>query len=91
MFNVSDKVVCVDNGGGAFIRLPRPDLGATYVVRAIWETENSTHGWLIQLTGVDEVFNNYGERCGYRPSRFRKLTDIQAENAAKAEKKTASP
>ena len=86
-FQVNDKVVCVDDGlrpGGLPSNLQK---GATYTVRATECCDG------VYVTGV--VLERHWHSCGcksntafrelpFRGSRFRKLTDIQAENKQSA-------
>lgn len=86
MFSISDKVVCVDTKPrGTSARppgYPYPTEGQIYVVRDVWQHPRASEGYMIQLVGFPEHHTRDGVRMGWTPSRFRKLTDIQAENAA---------
>lgn len=76
MFQVSDKVVCVDDSNQDG---PGDDVvkGMTYDVRGA----SSLGG--PYLTGMSAGYFGWGEERSYRPWRFRKLSDIKAENALK--------
>lgn len=85
-FRISDKVVCVDDSP---FDNPHPDLngitvplveGKTYVISRL----NDEGG--VYLAGIKMPRHpNTGTELGFWAHRFRKLTDIQAENAAKRE------
>lgn len=81
MFSISDKVVCVDDRftpdvAAWFTGLPKR--GVVYVVRGI-DPINGTGVYLVGIYGA--TWFDGGER-GFCQTRFRKLTDIQSENAA---------
>lgn len=82
MFQVNDKVVCVDDTfatNPSLARQPKAWItnGTTYVVRGV----SSTGGPL--LVGIDGGQWHDGEEASWRGSRFRKLAEVKAENAAK--------
>lgn len=76
MFQINDKVVCVDDSG-QFDDWDAVRHGETYVVRGI-----SSQGGPY-LVGLCAGYWYDGEEVSFASIRFRKLTDIQAENAAK--------
>lgn len=84
MFNESDKVVCVNDRFGVealavFSSLPKR--GKIYVVRSV---HDDRHGVGLCLVGiVGEMHPTKNVEVRFRPERFRRLSDIRAENAAK--------
>lgn len=88
MFEISDKVVCIDDSGPRYFEAiatgyPFPVKDQIYVVRDIWKTPTNTYA--IQLTGFPDFFNSFGIKMGFPAYRFRKLSDIKAENSKKSE------
>lgn len=83
MFSISDKVVCVDakniNRSREFSALPVE--GQVYVIRGI--DDSITAGIVpgVYLVGIIGSIWWDGSERPFRQRRFRKLTDIQAENA----------
>ena len=82
MFSTSDKVVCVNDlftpdAASWFTGLPKRDV--VYVVRRIDERGTREGVYLVGIRG--NIWFDGTER-GFCPTRFRKLTDIQAENAS---------
>jgi hypothetical protein len=77
MFEIGDKVVCVDDAvqsnPSALIDGDRVKLGVLYVIRGF----SSLGGPL--LVGLCGGFWSDGEEVSFKPSRFRKLSDMQAE------------
>ena len=79
MFNISEKVICVDD------RNPNPNsdypsgcvvLGNVYCVRGIG------HQGGLQIVGKPVIGKESGLDAGWRIHRFRKLDDVKAENLA---------
>lgn len=82
-FNISDKVICVDDHAPKDGWVGSPvEQGVIYVVRDVWLTTYAPHRAIIQLVGFPEIKNKFGRRIGYRVARFRKLSEVQAENRA---------
>lgn len=82
MFSTSDKVVCVNDRFAPdvalwFTGLPKRD--AVYVVRGIDECGTKDGLYLVGILG--KIWFDGTER-GFCPSRFRKLKDMQSENAS---------
>ena len=82
MLGISDKVVCVDDSN-RYLALPwRPSpwvkKGQVYVIRDVWE-DSHTGVVVVQLVGFPEIRVEQC-RCGWHSARFRKLSDVQAEN-----------
>lgn len=87
MFQTNDKVVCVDDaparGNNRHRGAPLPiEKGVVYVVRGM-ETLARTGTTVVYLVGIYFPKNRDGLEYGFEPNRFRKLSDIRAENAAK--------
>lgn len=90
MFEVGDKVVCITESQGIDGRIypgGKPQKGLLYVVGGI-RTYPREVGLII--IGVPSIGHN-GRDCGWWGWRFRKLTDIQAENKAKRQAKKGIP
>ncbi len=84
-FKVSDKVVCVDdspNPGHEWCHSRWVKRGVTYVIRGFARTLTDTGVLVTGITGALNPALNPPEECCWNPARFRKLSDIQAENAA---------
>lgn len=77
MFEVGEKVVCVDDSPGSVPSTSRVEKGKIYVVEST-EKETPSTWAVVQLVGMDGDWFIH---------RFRKLTDIQAENKAKRQAK----
>ena len=81
-FKISDKVVCVDNSA------PKVDWdnvvtkGRVYVIRAAWLS--SLGKPLVLTVGDSDALNFHGLPMGWAASRFRLLSDVQAENRERA-------
>ena len=91
-FQVSDKVVCVDDSPSTANNHWRgrdlPILkGEVYVIQAVWECVKPRGVVVCDLVGIASDTNPNGRPIGFRISRFRKLTEIQAENVAKRKAK----
>ena len=90
MFEVSDKVVCVDDSPGRATGLKELTKGVVYVVCGVQECPHGysfSSGAGLRLTGVPDFGLYWDSR------RFRKLSEIKAENAerAKASRKATLP
>lgn len=72
MFQVSDKVVCVDDSPGRSCREKHLVLGMIYVIEGFNDKGPNDFG--LWLTGQPKP---------WLATRFRKLSDIKAENALK--------
>lgn len=88
MFEVSDKVVCIDDGPGngknKYLGKPLPiHKGVIYVVSG---TAISCTGIpMLYLVGINmDISPITGREYGFRACRFRKLSEIKAENAERA-------
>jgi hypothetical protein len=101
MFNVSDKLVCVDDSPNANTGETVPlKKGAIYVVRGM-DLDEDILGMVGVLlvgltTGVRTCRDGTGGELGFAASRFRKLSEVQAENRLKAsvgnmQESTATP
>ncbi len=87
MFQINDKIVCVDDsparGANRHRGAPLPiEKGKTYVVRGM-ATSPATGNAVVYLVGISFPLNREGLEYGFQTIRFRKLSDIKAENAAK--------
>ncbi len=84
MFNVSDKVVCVDDSGYHQSHpdaLPDPVKDQVYVISEI--LAHVEPGVMrVAIVGCENWNPDRTEWCGYRARRFRKLSEIQAANGA---------
>jgi hypothetical protein len=91
MFNINDKVVCVDDSlpEESDYQLPPPSSQVVkdqvYVVRGIskWRSALLLVGIEGALVGKHEV--------GWRPSRFRLVSEVQAENRVAKKQKQPKP
>ena len=84
MFQINDKVVCVDNDGWYYDRLPvPPQKGPVYVVEYVVPQGTSGQRNTERLGLTRYCLMLVGVEGEWHPARFRKLSDIQAENAAK--------
>lgn len=90
-FQVSDKVVCVEE----FTDPPEPnyanpELNVVYVVREVrlFPYESILKEGSLLLVGICGGFLN-GQEYSFWAKRFRKLSDLKAENAAIALMKNA--
>lgn len=90
MFEINDKVVCVDDSACPFNRRHPPfKMGEICSVKGTsrgWDDKYGDHLTLL-IVGHPNLFNPSHGDLGWRATRFRKLTDIQAENRAKAKEK----
>lgn len=73
MFEIGDKVVCVDDSLGSVISPSHVEIGKVYVVESIEEETNVS--WA--------VLNLVGMEGDWFLHRFRKLSEIQIENREK--------
>lgn len=81
-FNPSDKVVLVRDDWELLSIAqysPLPKKGEVYVIRGIDPTSALGSVYLVGVTAA--VF--MGAECSFEPWRFRLLSEVQAENAAK--------
>lgn len=81
MFNISDKVVCVDDKFNDGIKdwcssLPKKD--QVYTIRGIVPNTFGVGVLLVGITSRAE-FNNIWE-AGFKPERFRKLGELKQLN-----------
>lgn len=90
MFNVSDKVICVDfqprppaPGRVYATKVPKGGTlvspGMVYVIRRCW-TSVLSGDLLISLVGIPDFYNEQGLLIGFTADRFRKLQEIQAKS-----------
>lgn len=87
MFEVGDKVVCVSDSWrpmahklSAEIGTCLPTKGVVYVVRDVLVSPMSG-ALCVRLVGVQlPICPHYKMECAFNSNRFRKLSDIQAEN-----------
>ena len=77
MFQINDKVVCVDDSVSCQTGEKLLCNGVVYVVDGTDGVPDKTGGDGIFLVGIRRL------PMGWRASRFRKLSDIKAENAVK--------
>lgn len=92
-FRISDKVVCVDDSPAPERPGRNPHTlkkGTVYTVCEVLPDiaiPSGIHlgGFGVNVTGQKLGSHPTGIPYGFKASRFRKLTDIQAENAAKRE------
>lgn len=87
-FRISDKVVCVDD---VFIREKLLNKGSVYVVRGFSDIyclsgKTGIFSFGVLIVGVIND-KDFGVDIGFCPSRFRLLSEVKAENAAKAGRK----
>lgn len=90
MFQINDKVVCVDatyKPGDSEKHSSLPELNKIYVVRDSGVLLDTPWVLLVGIKGEPVVI--LGERP-FRAERFRKLSDIKAENALKAKREAKS-
>lgn len=92
-FQVSDKVVCVDDKGFPPHIIPNishlPIEGEVYVVRAVNHDPGSNNRPYVLLVGfTGSIEPRSGLEYGFAAYRFRKLSDVKAENAAIRKAKT---
>lgn len=89
MYNISDKLVCVDDSpirnnktGNKRAPLGHVKKGTIYVVETVFPTEDDPF-FSIGIVGKPIIWLPTGEFCGWSPLRFRKLEEIQEENREK--------
>jgi hypothetical protein len=85
MFEVGEKVVCVRASGLFDCVLPLNE-GALYVIRELThcELDGRLGFYLIGVRNIIHCFS--GKEFGYCATRFRKLSDMQAEARARHSK-----
>lgn len=69
---ISDKLICVDDSPTIFRTRPLKR-GTVYVVRGIDTADG------IRVVGITLPIFRDGTEWAFRPSRFRRLADVQAE------------
>lgn len=85
-FNVSDKVICIDD---EMTDVQRAWSGNTlvkdrvYVVRETFESGERNIP-AVRVVGVNCKATDHGAEIGWNASRFRLLAEVRAENAARA-------
>lgn len=92
MFQINDKVVCVDDGDWTYDKWPAcpPIKGVVYVIEYLVPQGTSGQPNNARLGPTKYCLMLVGVEGEWHPARFRKLSEIQAENAAKqADKRTA--
>ena len=85
MFEVSDKVVCVDDQPPIHPVGYKLKKGTVYVVESIDSVPDGRGDFGLFLTGVPN-FRMGNRLIPWRSTRFRKLSEIKAENAERAKK-----
>jgi hypothetical protein len=79
MFNISDKVVCVDDSH--FLHADISFLpGGTVVKGGVYCVERMRTSKSVLIVGKPAIHSEDGYDLGWLPSRFRKLSEVQAEN-----------
>ena len=83
MFQINDKVVCVDarNTGDPTLAMPLKE-GVVYVVRGV-DTDFPDGAVGLFVVGACAGYWGRQGEVPFDSKRFRKLSDVQAENAAK--------
>jgi hypothetical protein len=85
-FNVSDKVVCVDDSPGRRTGSRKLVAGQVYVVRESVASAR-TRTPCVRLVGIINMWcPHYRYELPFDARRFRKLEEVQAENRLRAEK-----
>jgi len=77
MFEIGEKVVCIDDSPGSVPSTSFVEKGKIYVVQS-FQAETAIHWEVIQLVGIEGYWFVH---------RFRKLSDIQQENSEKRRRK----
>ena len=90
-FAISDKVVCVDDSPSIVSGIKLLNKGQIYVISGFDPTADNSC-WPIgtvslYLVGIPMEIGPSGFYVGWASCRFRKLTHIQAENAAKRQRR----
>lgn len=88
MFQVNDKVVCVDDSNqvNSTVVGPRDHLvaGDVHCIRGF---SIGTYEPGVLLVGVTAGRWRYGTEAGFKFSRFRKVSEVQSENRLRREKR----
>ena len=92
MFEVGEKVVCVDGEFSEMVKklytdLPKQD--QVYVVRDIvaGKQEDMSRTVAVLIVGITGYINSHGLESGFSTHRFRRLDEIKEINKAKRAKK----
>lgn len=90
MFEVGEKLVCVKGGPPLNGNLSEHPMiqGSIYVAIAIDPPNHKLHTWGVRVAG-NKTWTVFGQEVWWDESRFRKLSDMQAE--ARARKKQDQP
>jgi hypothetical protein len=89
MFNINDKVVCIDDSPGVNDGIKALTKGTVYCVTG-WDGMARTHRSGLDgvfLAGVPNYHNERGEH-GWNRNRFRLVSEVQAANRAKRKEKS---
>lgn len=92
-FQISDKVVCVDDkfSPQASSKISNlPVKGNVYVVRDCFLSKVNNQP-VVFIVGSIGIPHSVDGECGFWSWRFRKLSDVKSENAAKRRKKEPQP
>ncbi len=94
MFEISEKVVCVNDLFPPEVHIlytSLPEKGKVYVIRDILPGHNYNGGTLadsvaVLLVGVNNPISNHGVEGGFATHRFRRLEDVKSESSLSKEK-----
>ena len=91
MFDVGEKVVCVDDKFPEWVQeryTDLPKLDVVYVIRDVVPAQNYdlTETCAVLLVGIMGDENKFGIENGFNPNRFRPLESIKMEKKAEREK-----
>jgi hypothetical protein len=82
MFEIGEKVVCVDDSPSAIDGIKYLQRGDIYVILVCeWVSNSGYTGYAVVVTGQTMT------HLGWRAYRFRKLTDMQEEARQRIKKK----
>lgn len=86
-FQINDKVVCVDAAPSRNCLFPSSALkkGSIYVVEGLDLEEDMQGDIGLHLVGVSSFLHPRGIWLGWNSRRFRKLSEVQAENTLRAQ------
>jgi hypothetical protein len=79
MFEIGDKVVCVDDSPHKALRIQRLKAGTLYVIREVHLPTHQEPDTSVGLVGVRMPPHPHRGEYTWLTHRFRKLSDMQAE------------
>lgn len=82
-FNISDKVVCVDDKNWRHQHLDIEQPNGLPVKGCVYCVSGMRNSEAVTLVGLPGIHRPTGIDIGYMPSRFRLLSEIKAANAAR--------